>query len=87
MEKKYELTAECKEYEGRKLYRIRATKMIPKFGVRVGDLGGWIESEYNLSQNGRAWVGGEAYVYGEAKIWDEGLVYDNAKVYGAAKVG
>ena len=60
------------------LYRIEATKEITKFGVKVGDLGGYIEKEENLS--GNAWVSGNALVSGNA------CVYGNAKVYGNANV-
>jgi len=41
--KKYELTDETKELQGKTLHRIKALK---DFGnVRAGDLGGWIERE------------------------------------------
>ena len=35
--------------------------------VSVGDVGGWLESESNLSQSGNAWVSGNARVSGNAK--------------------
>ena len=72
------------------LYRIEATKDIEKFGVKAGDLGGYIEKEDNLS--GDAWVSGDAKVYGNAKVSEDALVsgdaevYENAKVYGNAQV-
>ena len=54
---KYKLT-ETRNEDG--LYQIRALK---DFGnVKVGDLGGWIEKEANLSQQGNAWVSGNALV-------------------------
>ena len=41
MDKKYELTNETINYDGRILHRIKAIK---DFGnVKKGDLGGWIE--------------------------------------------
>ena len=90
MGKKYELTEETKEFYGRTLYRIKALK---DFGdVEVGDLGGYIESESNLMQEGCAWVYGNAMVYGSARVCDNAKVYgdakvfDNANVYGDAKV-
>lgn len=64
--KKYELTTECKEFLGRKLYRIKALTSF--WDVKEGDLGGWIEKEENLSQKGNAWVCGNARVYGNAEI-------------------
>ena len=56
--KKYEFTGETKEirllFRTATLHRIRATVA---FGiVEVGDLGGWIEKEENLSHEGKAWV-------------------------------
>ena len=44
-ERKYEFTGEVKDG----LNRIRALRDIPEFGVKAGDLGGWIEKERNLS--------------------------------------
>jgi hypothetical protein len=64
--KKYELTTECKEFLGRKLYRIKALTFFSD--VKEGDLGGWIEKEENLSQEGSTWVYGNATVYGNAEI-------------------
>lgn len=58
--KKYELTTECKEFLGRKLYRIKALTSFSD--VEEGDLGGWIEKEENLSQKGNAWVYGNAEI-------------------------
>ena len=81
---KYELTQESVEVGNRKLYRIRALK---DFGdVKAGDLGGFVESENNLSQEGSAWVYDKAKVYGEAAVYGEAKVYDEAQVYGRAKV-
>ena len=77
--KKYELTSETKVINGVELHRIKA---LNSFGnIKEGDLGGWIESEKNLSQDGNAWV------YGNARISGNAWVYDNATVGGNAKVG
>ena len=96
MEKKYELTDETKRYDGRTFHRIRALK---DFGnVKKDDLGGWIESEINLSQEGNCWVADnamlsgnakvsdEAELYGEAEVSGNAIVYGKAKVHGEAKV-
>jgi hypothetical protein len=64
--KKYELTTDTKMVLGRKLFRIKA---LVSFGnVKIGDLGGYIEKEENLSQEGNAWVSGNAEVSGNAKV-------------------
>ena len=94
--KKYELTSETKIVFGHILYRIKA---LSSFGcVSAGDLGGFLESEKNLSQNGNAWVSGNAEVDGNAEVsgnaWVSGnaevsgdaRVYGNARVYGDASV-
>lgn len=59
--KKYELTSAVKVINGVVLYQIQA---LETFGnVKKGDLGGWIESEKNLSQYGNARIGGVATVF------------------------
>lgn len=82
--KKYELTTECKEFLGRKLYRIKALTSFSD--VKEGDLGGWIEKEENLSQKGDAWVYDNAKVCDNARIYDNVWVCDNAWVGDNAKV-
>ncbi len=82
--KKYELTTNTKMCFGRKLYQIKALK---DFGdVKAGDLGGYIEKEENLSQDGIAWVFGNAYVYGNARVYDDAYVYGNTLISGNAQV-
>ena len=96
MEKKYKLTEETINVDGRTLYRIEALR---DFGnVKKGDKGGFIENENNLTQYGKCWVydnaevSGYAIVHdnatvsGNAKVSGNAMVYENAKVYGNAKV-
>lgn len=85
MSEKYEITRksiEITDREGntRLLYRIRALRDIPEWGVRAGDIGGYIEKESNLTHDGYAWVKDEAQVYGDAQILG-GIVCDVAKVF------
>lgn len=68
------------------LYQIEALIDIDCYNVKAGDLGGFIESESNLSHSGKCWVNDSACVYGNAIIQDNAQVYDNAHVYGNAKV-
>ena len=82
--KKYEFTGETKRIalEDRivTLHRIRAIK---DFGIiKVGDIGGWIEKEENLSHKNNAWVGGNARVGGNAWVGDSAYVRGNAYVSG-----
>ena len=82
--KKYELTTETKVVYGHTLYRIRA---LVAFGnVDTGELGGWIEKESNLAQDGNAWVYGDAEVYDNAWVYGDAEVYGNARVSGDAEV-
>ena len=83
--KKYELTSETKVNNGVKLHRIKA---LNSFGdINKGDLGGWIEGEKNLSQDGDAWVCGNATVFEGAIVDDNAKVCGNATVCGNTKVG
>ena len=83
--KKYELTSNFVINEfGVKLFQIKATV---DFGiVKKGELGGYIENEKNLAQNGNAWVDGDARVYGNAWVYGDARVYGNAWVFGDAWV-
>lgn len=83
---KYKLIDNKKEYYGITLYQIQALIDIPAFGIKAGDLGGYIEKESNLSQDGSAWVSGNAYVSGKARICGDAHIYGNARIYGNAWV-
>lgn len=75
MNKKYELTEEFKEIETLregwlqkiKVYRIRALRAFAD--VKIGDLGGFVETKQNLSNMGNAWVCGDAKVCDNANIF------------------
>ena len=54
---KYEFTGEIKQYKSLELKQIRR--------VSDGLVGGWIENESNLSQEGNCFVSGDAKVYGD----------------------
>ena len=85
MNTKYEFTGETKIVYGRTLLRIKAIVAIGAT-VAPGDIGGWIESENNLSVSGDAWVSGNACVFGNACVSGSACVYDNAWVCGNARV-
>lgn len=75
---KYKLTDEKIEFCGHTLRRIVCVTAFAS--VHAGELGGWVESEENLSQFGDAWV------YGDAKVCENAKVCGDAKVYGYANV-
>ena len=64
---------------GTVLYRIQ--------NLRTNKKGGYIASEKNLSQRGRAWVADKAQVFDNAKVCENAWVGGNALVYGNAEVG
>ncbi len=83
--KKYELATDLtpKTYAGQSakggpyrhtMYRIRALRDINGRGVTKGDLGGWVEREYNLSQFGDCWVFDDAQVRAGARVEDEAMM-------------
>lgn len=91
MSKKFELIENSEIYIfGRTLRQIRAIK---DFGaIKVGDLGGFLEFEKNLSHDNNAWVAERAMILGNAKIYDNAyiseraLITDHAEIYGNATV-
>lgn len=90
MARKYTLTEESCVVRNKTLYRIKAEK---DFGdVKKGDLGGFIETEANLSHTGKAWVYDNAQVFDNARVLDNACIYNNscirdsACVFGEAKV-
>jgi carbonic anhydrase/acetyltransferase-like protein (isoleucine patch superfamily) len=77
--KKYKLRLDLKRELGLvTLFRIER--------LSNGELGGYIESEKNLSQVGHAWVSGNAWVFGNAFVFDNALVSGHAWVSGHALV-
>ena len=73
--KKYELIKDdFIILEDNKLYRIRALKDFSN--VSAGNIGGYIESKNNLSQEDNCWV------YDDAKVYGNTIVCDNAMVCG-----
>jgi hypothetical protein len=77
---KYELGEE-KEFDGIKMRLIVALVAIASKGVSVGDVGGWVQSEANLSQvSDEAWVSDEAQVFGEAQVSGKAWVSGKARV-------
>lgn len=92
MEKKYEILKNTKKYYlCRKVYRIKSLK---DFGnVKKGDIGGFVESEKNLSQEGNCWIYDNAVACENAVVEDNAVVCGNSiacgnsKIRGYARVG
>lgn len=89
--KKYELLQnDTINIDGHVLYRIKSlTKFV---NVKVGDLGGYIEKEANLSHDGNCWAYNDSCIYGNAKVYDNACIcwhaqiYDNAHVFEEAMI-
>lgn len=92
MDKKYELTDESIIINKHTLYRIRALRSFGFDDVAYGDLGGFVESENNLSHDNNCWVYDDAKVYGNAQVSENAKIYNtarisrNARIYGNAIV-
>ena len=81
MEKKYELT----ETVYRNFYRIKALKdfqLITGEMVKKGDLGGLVDGEHNLSQEGNCWIGYNTVVYDNSIVSGNAVMQDNSIVCG-----
>ena len=82
--RKYEFTGKTQNYDGAILRQIRR--------ISDGEVGGWIESEHNLSHQSDCWVSGngkvsgDAWVFGDSKVSGNSWVFGNAKVHGDAWV-
>jgi UDP-3-O-[3-hydroxymyristoyl] glucosamine N-acyltransferase len=84
--KKYELTDETITInETQTLYRIKALR---DFGdVKAGDLGGYVESESNLSHEGNCWIYDDAIVSDSARIYDSAKISGDAEIYYSTRIG
>ena len=87
MIKKYEFTGDTKQHKGLTLRRIRALRDIDRYCVKKGDLGGWIETEDNLSHDGSGWVDDEAIVCSSAVVGGYARFGSNARFGENAGVG
>lgn len=63
-----------------RFYQLVALKDIPRYGVKEGDLGGFIQDKRVLSQSGDCWVGEKAMVYGYVEVKDDAYVGGTASL-------
>ena len=80
MGNKYELISS--DMEG--LYRVKALRDFND--VKKGDIGGYVESEKNLSQLGDCWIYDNAIVSDNAQVCNNAIVCGNARIRGNAIV-
>lgn len=87
MAKKYKLNLDHVITRGTnetKLYRIQALK---NFGdVKKGDLGGFVESEHNLSQDGNCWIYNNASAAQDSRVQENAKMYDHSSIHQYAQM-
>lgn len=91
MNQKYEIT-DIVHPQYPWLHRIRALRDVRE-DVHAGDLGGFVQSEENLSQEGQCWVANnavaaeESYISGDAIMWDYSCARGCAVISGKSRIG
>ena len=71
------LKNESIQHNGHTLYRIQSVKSFD--GVDVGDKGGYVESESNLSQDDNCWLYNDAKSYGNAIVRGNAVMCHNSE--------
>lgn len=76
--KKYEITTNECVIDGRKFFQVKALK---DFGsVVAGKLGGYVEGEHNLSQEGSCWIEPTVVLMDNARVTDHAYVSGNSVI-------
>jgi hypothetical protein len=87
---KYELFGEVetvKSFNPERLVPVRRIRALKSFGkVKKGDIGGRVESEANLSQEGNCWISKNSYVVDKARVYEDAIVDGCYKIAGEAQV-
>ena len=83
-EKKYKLTDDTIISYDHILHRIEAVRDFAY--VMLGDKGGYVESEDNLSHDGNCWVYDDARVMDQASVYGDASVREHAFVAGQSQV-
>lgn len=76
-EKKYVLTKKKEVVHGNVYYRIKAVKTFETIDgeiIEAGTLGGFVQDESCLSQNGRCWIGEYSHVMAGSVVKDDALL-------------
>jgi hypothetical protein len=84
--RKYRLVGPSLTYQDRKLHRIQALRDMPEIGVRIGDVGGYVQGYNNLSHEGMCWVFGNGKVFDRARLLQNAQVRDYGKACDCAQV-
>ena len=87
---KYELTDNVRFHRGEKLYQIRALRDFDN--VKVGDLGGYVAGEHNLSHDGNCWLAQRSISCGNGRVtenaWgmDDTVIKDDGILAGTTRI-
>ena len=76
-EKKYVLTKKKEVVHGNVYYRIKAVKTFETIDgeiIEAGTLGGFVQDESCLSQDGRCWIGEYSHVMAGSVVKDDALL-------------
>lgn len=68
-------------------YRIFACKDIPRYNVKIGDIGGRVQSEKNLSQYGDCWIEFNSRVLADGLVKDNAILKNSSTISGKVIVG
>ena len=86
---KYTISDESIEFQNKILFRIVAQKDFNTNSgekVHAGDIGGWVESEKNLSQEGSCWIFDNAKALDNAQVAGNTILKHNAYASGNAQI-
>ena len=86
MNTKYKVRKDIsKTFRGKTIYRIEALKDFAD--VKIGDLGGWVERELNLSDKGNCWIYDNSIIGGFANVCDHAEIGGNSKIKDNVTIG
>lgn len=86
IEDKYTLSTVSKEVNGKKVYRIVSLINIPRFDVKVGTIGGFVETMENLSNYHDCWIADDAIVMEEARVTMDAYISGEAIISGISVI-
>lgn len=84
IEEKYALSTVSKEVNGKKVYRIVSLVDIPRYDVKIGTIGGYVETMENLSHYHNCWIADDAVVMDDARVTMDAYVSGEAVIQGAS---
>ena len=67
------------------VYRLKSLRDIPRYGVKAGDVGGFVSSGSILSHDGDCWIADDAVVYGKVVVKDNAYIFGNAGITNQSK--